>query len=402
MMRERFGSIKAVFVLLLLLTPLLGVSQTLTSGTVATNAQIVAVTGKGDGRCSIEALAVDPNNGAIYIYDDGAASGTGQDLGTDQILKIVPGNPPTITIVATTSDIAGAVGNSTFAIIDLVVNSLGAVYATEVEHDVVLEIVPGRTPNPVTVLLTKVTIDNASAGGASPGKLDIDLNDNLIIFNDDDFGGGDDFLIAPTTGAQKGTITSVIPKSSLTPVTADASIDDFDVSPDGSTIYGLDDSYYGGTACFLAVPTSGANASIFIDAATVRTSTGYDTSENPSVSSLAIDSDGNIYVWMGEFGGDDALYKIPTSGPSAGTINLWITSEAIQGLTGTIWAMVDELEFDKSMHDHLRLYGMNMDNAGLDSMIFKLEVIPPATPTPTASPTPFGYAAVHADWVIYE
>ncbi|MBX3728405.1 MAG: hypothetical protein KF858_04400 [Candidatus Sumerlaeia bacterium] len=317
---------------------------------VATAAQITAVTGQS--QFFPYGLDVD-SSGRIYVIDGGPAGGSADDA----ILRITPGSPPTIEIVATGAQMFAALdaanGTSTatdFNARQLAIAADGDIIilgftATFGNGDALLSINPTSLPGTVSVVYTPTDANNSAIDGA--GALTV-VGNTAYVGTDRSNGSICNLWAIDTNSgsAPAAPVTALVTETDLinfyaglsqTVAAADVALND--VTTDGTDIIAIVSATTPATDDVLRITTAGAISRIFsgpqlVSALAVLDANTTDTGYN----ALAVDGEG--VVWLSNRFGiaasvyDDSIVVVSGTGASI-DVSRSITKTALQTQLGT-------------------------------------------------------------------
>ncbi len=219
-----------------------------------TNAQIKAYTGQTTVK--FKTIGID-KNGLLYIYtQDGLADPNAKLITID-----VSGSTPVFTTILTEAELLPHIDDPKPRVYDINIDNNGVIYLFEFtfppngQNDEILRIVPG---SPATI--TRIHGQN----GLSSAHLN-EAEDTLVVTQLSVFGApSNDMILIPTTG---GSITTLVTEADVKSVTGAGSVHMLsDVLLNSSNNYLVwDESFNGGSDQFLEINSSSATVRIVID-----------------------------------------------------------------------------------------------------------------------------------------
>ena len=259
-----------------------------TATVIATQAEILAATGKSDADMDDRGIGVDSEGNVFFTEDD-----------SDSIL-MVAADGSGVSVVASEADIAAVTGESGADPKALAVGPDGTIYVSDDKSDSIIAV------DPVTGVVSSVI--NEAALEAALGSSSIDLDGGIVTAADGTIYAVSDgdpdavFAIDPATGTAQ-VLASGTPFADL-----DVYIT---LAPNGDLIV-ADDS--GGDTIW-RVDTADGSVSTFLSEAQLEAVVGQDVDLEGGI---GFDSAGNFYVAEEN---TDTIYTWPALDPNAGTID---------------------------------------------------------------------------------
>jgi hypothetical protein len=291
--------------------------------TIVTEAEIIAVTGQTDYDAG--ALAVN-SSGTIYCVDLD---------GTDRILRITPGSPNVVEVMADNDDIIaaaelvnGTTSMTAFNPRGIAVDSDGDIIVvgfTNVNNGDTIVSLTDTVPATITVLQTSV--DGADSGIPGSSSLTV-VGTTAYVGLDDSFGVADDLVTLDTNASgPSATVTTLVTQATLEalPGQVASEVAFNSLSNDGSDVFGTLSDAAESTQDVARITSAGVVTIVASGAditAALQLLDGTVTDNGSGA--IAVDGEGDIWV-SNSFGDgifEDGILQITSSGVDAAPATL--------------------------------------------------------------------------------